>query len=136
MSIHLRQLVVLTEVPMTSRLYWIRLYEGSNKWKSFFQVDPSPAIVYCARMLGESEHTYITGHVALSTRELTVLSILFTFDSLVLFSLLLPLLCMFLCYLTDRYFPVLPDFPTMVWYTLGCMIPGLTVTMIWLEICD
>lgn len=49
---------------LTALLYWIGLYEESNKWKSFFQVDLSPALVYCAkRMLGESEHTYITGSV-------------------------------------------------------------------------
>lgn len=118
-------------------LYWISLYESLNKWESFFQADLSPAFVYCAKcMLAESKHTYITGHVTLVlTNEFTVLSILFTFDRLILFSLLLPLLCLFLFYLTDRYFPALPDYPDVVSFTFGG-IPGLTVTVIWLEICD
>jgi len=30
-------------------LYWIGLYEESNKWKWFFQVDLAPAIGYCAK---------------------------------------------------------------------------------------
>jgi hypothetical protein len=42
-------LEVLTEVPTASRLYWIGLYEDSNKWKWFFQVDFAPAIGYCVK---------------------------------------------------------------------------------------
>ena len=136
MSIHLRQLGVLTEVPTISRLYWIGLYERSNKWKSFFQVDLSPALVYCAKcMLAESEHTYITGHVMLVlTNKLTVLSTLFTFDRPILFSLLIPLAYLLHLNLSARYINILLD-SVMLWLTLN-LILGIIVTMIWLEICD
>ena len=89
LSIHLRHLELLTEVLTMSRLYWIGLYE--DKWKSFIKVDLSPAFVYCAKcMLGESEHTQITGHVAqilTRTNERTyspVATVLFQFAHLVL----------------------------------------------------
>ena len=53
------KLEVLNVVPVTSRLYWIGLYEGSNKWKWFFQVDLASAIGYCAmRMVGGGKHAY------------------------------------------------------------------------------
>jgi len=39
---------------LTLGLYWIGLYEDSNKWKWFFHVDFAPAIGYCAkRVVGE-----------------------------------------------------------------------------------
>jgi len=39
---------------LTLVLYWIGLYEESNKWKWFFQVDLAPAIGHCAlRVVGE-----------------------------------------------------------------------------------
>ena len=97
MSIHLRHLELLTEVLTTSRLYWIGLYK--DKWKSFFKVDLSPAFVYCAKcMLGESEHTHITGRVAQiltganERTYSTVATLLFQFAYLVLsvFSAVLP----------------------------------------------
>ena len=45
---------------MMSRLYWIGLYEDSNKWKWFFQVDSAPAIGYCAmRVVGGRKQTYV-----------------------------------------------------------------------------
>ena len=51
---------VLTEVPTASRLYWIGLYEDSNKWKWFFQVDLAPAIGYCVkRGVAVCKRTYI-----------------------------------------------------------------------------
>jgi len=34
---------------LTIALYWISLYEESNKWKWFFQVDFAPAIGYCLK---------------------------------------------------------------------------------------
>jgi len=33
---------------LTVVLYWLGLYEGSSKWKWFFQVDFAPALGYCA----------------------------------------------------------------------------------------
>ena len=43
-----------------SRLYWIGLYENSNKWKWFFEVDFAPAIGHFAmRMFGGRKHTYM-----------------------------------------------------------------------------
>ena len=119
---------------MTSRLYWIGLYEDSNEWKSFFQVDLAPAFDYCAkRMLGECEHTYITGCVALVlTNGLTVLS-MFTFDRLVVYSLLDPLAFLFLFYTTDRCFHVSPDLPMVFWFTFG-VITSVIVELIWLGI--
>ena len=119
-----------------SRLYWIGLYEGSNKWKSFFQVDLSPAFVYCAKcMLAESEHTYITGRVTLVlTNLLSVLSILLTFDRLVLFSLLTPLTYLLLREISARYLKVLLD-SVILRLTLGGTL-SLSITIIWLVICD
>ena len=119
-----------------SRLYWIGLYEGSNKWKSFFQVDLSPAFVYCAKcMLAESEHTYITGRVTLVlTNLLSVLSILLTFDRLVLFSLLTPLTYLLLREISARYLKVLLD-SVILRLTLGGIL-SLSITIIWLVICD
>jgi len=39
---------------LTLALYWIGLYEESNKWKWFFQVDLAPTIGHCAmRVVGE-----------------------------------------------------------------------------------
>jgi hypothetical protein len=55
------ELEVLNEVPVTSRLYLIGLYEdrASNKWKWFFQDDLAPVVGYCAmRMVGGGKHTY------------------------------------------------------------------------------
>ena len=49
---------VLNEVPTTSRLYWISLYEDSTKSKWFFQVDLAPAIGYVPmRATGKCKHT-------------------------------------------------------------------------------
>jgi len=36
---------------LTVVLFWIGLYEGSNKWNWFFQVDYAPAIGYCAECM-------------------------------------------------------------------------------------
>jgi len=36
---------------LTGVLYWIGLYEGSNIWQWFFQVDYAPAIGYCAKCM-------------------------------------------------------------------------------------
>jgi 5'-3' exonuclease len=47
-----------------SRLYWVGIYEGSNKWKWFFPVDFAPAIGYFPmRAIGECKH--VAGRVAL-----------------------------------------------------------------------
>ena len=53
-------LEVLTEVPTMSKLYWIGLYEGSNKCNWFFKVDYAPATGYFAmRVAGAGKNTYI-----------------------------------------------------------------------------
>ena len=83
-------------------------------------------------MLGESEHTYVNGCVALVlTNEFTVLSILFDLDKLVICLLLNPLL-LFLLYLTDQYFP---DIPLALWFTLTFILDFIGM-MIWFVICD
>jgi hypothetical protein len=52
------ELEVLNEVPTPPRLYWAGLYEESNKWKWFFQVDFAPAIGYfLMRGVAECKHT-------------------------------------------------------------------------------
>ena len=51
---------------MTSRLYWIGLYEESKKWKAFFQVDYAPAISYFAKcVFGTGTHMSFAGRVVL-----------------------------------------------------------------------
>ena len=53
------ELEVLTEVPTAPRLFWIGLYEDSNKLKWFFQVDFAPTIGYFAmRVVWEGKHIY------------------------------------------------------------------------------
>ena len=46
------ELEVLTEVPTAPRLFWIGLYEDSNKLKWFFQVD------FAMRVVWEGKHIY------------------------------------------------------------------------------
>ena len=120
---------------MTLRLYWVGLYEDSNKWESFFQVDLSPAFIYCAkRMLGESEHTYITGCVALVLmNELTVLS-MFTLNRLAVVLLLNPLTFPLLLYLLQQRSQDPSDFPMVFWFALG-LIQSLIVELIWSRVC-
>jgi len=52
---HKGQSIALTTLDWVSgtflivMLYWVGMYEDSNKWKWFFQVDSAPAIGYCAK---------------------------------------------------------------------------------------
>ncbi|KAF8260537.1 hypothetical protein EI94DRAFT_890007 [Lactarius quietus] len=68
---------------LTAMLYWVGLYEESNKWKWFFQVDFAPAIGHFAKCLGGG-----------------VMWLLFYLDSVLVFVLLHWMLCS----LTGRLF--------------------------------
>jgi len=73
-------------------LYWISLYEESNKWKWFFQVDLAPAIGHCA-MCGLAEFICL---------------LLFDFDGKPVFVILLCSLNWLIVFVNACYFPDAP----------------------------
>jgi hypothetical protein len=71
---------VLTQFLMTSRLYWIGLYEerDAKKWEWFFQVDLAPAIGYFTkRAVGGGQLTQIfDSRMVLVLTRITVMGVL------------------------------------------------------------
>lgn len=78
---------------MTSRLYWIGLYQecDSKRWEWFFQVDLAPAISYCTkRIVAAGKLSHVSGRVVLVlvwTNEHTALWLLFFNNNLFIISL-------------------------------------------------
>ena len=70
---------VLTRFLMTSRLYWIGLYEERDvkKWEWFFKVDLAPAIGYCTKRAVRGGQIF-DSRVVLVLMQITVMGVLFS----------------------------------------------------------